>query len=108
MDRLQLEELPQRYTALNFLFPERKEPLFHNNRVAVTRAAADRVARVFNLLVGRKDKPLPRDRAQRFALQCVLALFAQSIGLLPRGLFSELLRDCKNGASSYDLLGGAG
>jgi SAM-dependent methyltransferase len=105
MDRVALDELPTRYTALNFLFPEARKPLFNNDRVAVTRAAADKVAQVFNLLVGRKDKTVPRDRAQRFILQSVIALFAQSIDLLPRGLFSELLSDCKRGGSSYDLLG---
>src|SRR6266566_1101024 len=32
MDRVRLEELPQRYTPLNFLFPVAKDPLFNNNR----------------------------------------------------------------------------
>ncbi len=106
MDRVRLDDLPDRYPALNFLFPEAKEPLFDNNRVEVTRAAADKVAQVFNHLVHRKAKPVPRDKAQRFILQCVVALFAEDIGLLPKGLLSELLRDCKKGGSSYDLLGG--
>lgn len=107
MDRVALDDLPQRYTALNFLFPEARKPLFNNDRVAVTRAAADKVAQVFNGLVDpKRDKPVSRDRAQRFILQCVIALFAQSIDLLPRGLVSELLHDCQKGGSSYDLLGG--
>jgi type II restriction/modification system DNA methylase subunit YeeA len=106
MDRVKLDDLPRRYTALNFLFPEAKKPLFNNDRVAVTRKAADKVAEVFNRLVSpKRDKPVPRDKAQRFVLQCVIALFAQSIELLPRGLFSELLDDCKKGGSTYDLLG---
>ena len=33
MDRLRLEDLPRRFTALNFLFPGEKKPLFGNNRV---------------------------------------------------------------------------
>jgi hypothetical protein len=106
MDRVRLDELPLRHAALNFLFPELKQPLFNNNRVAVTRTAADKVARAFNLLVSRPDRPVERARAQRFILQCVLALFAEDIGLLPRDLFTELLEDCKKGASSYDLIGG--
>src|SRR6266852_1465288 len=105
MDRVGLDELPQRYTAFNFLFPEARKPLFNNDRVAVTRVAADKVAQVFNLLVTRKEKPIPREKAQRFVLQCVVALFAEDIDLLPRGLFTELLNDCKGKASSYDLLG---
>lgn len=47
MDRVALDELPQRYTALNFLFPEARKPLFNNDRVAVTRKAADKVPRHF-------------------------------------------------------------
>jgi hypothetical protein len=106
MDRVKLDELSERFTALNFLFPEERKPLFQNDRVAVTRAAADKVAQVFNLLVTRKENPIPREKAQRFILQCVIALFAEDIDLLPRGLFTELITDCKGKASTYDLLGG--
>ena len=103
MDRVALDDLPQRYTALNFLFENKKTPLFHNDRVAVTRSAADKVARIFNAMLKRGEN---RDRAQRFILQCVVALFAQSIDLLPHGLLSELLQDSRKGGSSYDLVGG--
>ena len=106
MDRVRLEELPERYTALNFLFPQQRKPLFNNDRVAVTRAAAKSVATLFNSLVERKREPVPRVTAQRFVLQSVLALFAEDITLLPRGLFSELVQDCKTHPNSYDLIGG--
>jgi len=106
MDRVTLDELPHRFTALNFLFPDERKPQFNNDRVGVTRKAADKVAQAFNLLVHRQNKPIPRDRAQRFILQCVIALFAEDIGLLPRGLFTELLGECKGRTSSYDLIGG--
>ncbi|MBE9252120.1 hypothetical protein IQ226_24100 [Dolichospermum sp. LEGE 00240] len=36
-----------------------------------------------------------KDIAQKFILQCVVALFAEDIDLLPRGLFSEFLDDCR-------------
>jgi hypothetical protein len=103
MDRVALDDLPQRYTALNFLFPIKKTPLFHNDRVAVTRSAADKVASIFKALLKRGEN---RERAQRFILQCVVALFAQSIDLLPHGLLSELLQECHKGGNSYDLVGG--
>ena len=103
VDRLCIEELPERYTALNFLFPEDARPLFNNDRVAVTREAADRVAQVFNALVARGEDRL---RAQRFVLQCVVAMFSEDFELLPRGLFTQLLDDCKRGQSTYDLVGG--
>jgi len=103
VDTVTLEELPQRYTAFNFLFPVEKKPQFGNNRVDVTRAAAANVAGVFNSLAARGEN---REQAQRFALQCVVAMFSEDAELLPRGLFSELLDDCKRGESTYDLIGG--
>ena len=103
VDAVGLDELPERYTALNFLFPEKKQPLFNNDRVAVTRAAAAKVAVVFHSL---RDRGENRWHAQRFILQCLVALFAEDIDLLPRGLFTELIADCRKGASSYDLFGG--
>ncbi len=106
LDRVRLDDLPKRFDAFNFLFPTPKPPLFHNNQVAVTRKAADKVAQLFNHLIERPEKPLPADKAQRYVLQCVLALFAQGIDLLPHGKFSDLLQECKNGASSFDLIGG--
>ena len=109
VDRVPLTDLATRYTALSFLFPEAREPQFKNDLVAVTRKAAQKVADAFNLLIkpDRPKKAIPRDRAQRFILQCVVALFAEDIELLPRGFFTELLNDCKKpGGSSYDLLGG--
>jgi len=106
MDRVTLEELPERYTSLNFLFPQPKKPLFNNDRVAVTRQAAKSMAVLFNSLVSRKIDAVSQISAQRFTLQSVLALFAEDINLLPRGLFSELVQDCKGSGSSYDIIGG--
>jgi hypothetical protein len=102
VDRLELSELPHRYPALNFLFPKPKKPQFGNDRIAVTRDAADKMASLFNRLVGRH---VERKQAQRFVLQCVVCLFAEDITLLPRGLFTELIDECRGGASAFDLLG---
>src|SRR5262249_39585042 len=87
VNRVKLLELPQRYTALNFLFAEDPEPQFGNDRVKVTALAATYVANVFKSLVKRE----PREKAQRFILQCVMSMFAEDIDLLPRGLFTELV-----------------
>jgi type II restriction/modification system DNA methylase subunit YeeA len=103
VDEVALKDLPTRYEALNFLFADNRTPLFGNDRVAVTRQAADKVARVFQSLVKRS---IPREDAQRFILQCVTAMFAEDIGLLPHHVFTHLIADCADGASSYDLLGG--
>lgn len=102
IDRITLDELPKRYQALNFLFPDERKPLFNNDRVAVTRDAADKVAAIFNSIVGRGED---RARAQRFVLQCVVAMFSEDAGLLPRGLFTEHVNEGRGGASTYDSLG---
>ena len=104
VDRIPVNELPDRYAALNFLFLKERDPQFKNNRVDVTRNAADQVASVFNLLVKRKED---RERSQRFILQCVVAMFSEDADLLlPKGIFSELLTDCRAGGSTYDIIGG--
>jgi SAM-dependent methyltransferase len=103
VDRLRLAELPERHAALNFLFPRAFQPLFAHNWVHVTREAARDVAHAFNSLVFRGED---RVRARRFILQCVVAMFAEDIGLLPQDLFTHLLDECRRGASSYDLIGG--
>ena len=103
MDRLKLTELPSRWRALSFLFAEAKRPQFDNNRAEVSAAAARKLAEVFRAMIDRGET---RERAQRFMLQCIVAMFAEDTDLLPRGLFTELVGDCREGQSSYDLLGG--
>lgn len=103
VDKLKTTDLPDRYTAFNFLLPVEKPPQFGNDLVAVTRNAADKLARVFNLLVKRRED---RERAQRFVLQCVMAMFAEDTDLLPKGMFTALVNECLKGGSSYDLIGG--
>jgi type II restriction/modification system DNA methylase subunit YeeA len=103
VDKLNLNELPARYRALGFLLPEEQPALFNNNKVEVTRRAADWMADLFNHIVGRGED---RDRAQRFMLQCVVAMFAQGIDMMPSGLFTDLVEECRTGkASTYDLFG---
>lgn len=102
IDVIALEDLPKRYQALNFLFPDERKPLFNNDRVAVTRGAADKVATIFNKIVARGED---RTIAQRFVLQCVVAMFSEDAGLLPRGIFTQHINECLDGASTYDSLG---
>lgn len=103
VDRIPLADLPARHAALNFLFPRAFQPLFGHNWVEVTREAAKDVANAFNSLVFRGED---RVRARRFILQCVVAMFAEDIGLLPQDIFTHLLDECQRGASTYDLIGG--
>ncbi len=103
VDRIAVGDLPAHNEALAFLLPEEREPQFRNNRVAVTRGAAAHLARLFNSLVTRGED---RAKAQRFVLQCLVAVFSEDIGLIPSGLFTGIARECKGDKSTYDLIGG--
>src|SRR6266567_4296493 len=88
VDRISLRDLPESISAFNFLLPTEKKPIFDNNRVEVTRKAADRMAQLFRGIVARGED---RVRAQRFILQLLVAMVAEDIGLLPRDIGTELL-----------------
>jgi SAM-dependent methyltransferase len=103
VDTVPLTELPDRYGPLAFLFPTQDRPIFGNDREKVTREAADRLATCYTKLATRK---VPADLCQRFILQCLVALFAEDIGLLERYTLTKLVRDCRSPSDSYDLIGG--
>ena len=102
VDKVTLAELPARYGPLAFLFPDDEEPVFGNHQETVTRDAADKLVELFRALIGRQ---VPRDLAQRFTLQSLMALFAEDIGLLERYFFAHLLDDCHTPPQAYDLIG---
>lgn len=107
LDRVLLTDLPHRYTALNFLFPSSPKPVFHNDLEPVSREAADKMAALFRSLVKRPGKPVPREQAQRFVLQLLVAMFAEDLDLLPSTTVKGVIDDCvEHGQSSYDLFGG--
>lgn len=103
LDVVATHDLPRRYPALNFLFPDNPEPVFGNDLEAVSRDAADKVAQLFNMLIARG---VDRPEAQRFVLQVVIAMFAEDIGLLPASMVYNLVDNCLHkGQSAYDLFG---
>jgi len=103
VDIVAVKDLPKRYPALNFLFPEDPAPIFGNDLEAVSRDAADKVAQLFNRMVARG---IDRAQAQRFALQMVVAMFAEDINLLPAQTVYSIADDCLHkGQSAYDLFG---
>lgn len=107
VDVVALSDLPARYTALNFLFPDERKPVFNNDREDVSRKTADDMASLFKALTRRAKNPVPRPQAQRFILQMMVAMFAEDIDLLPRNTVVSLIDDCLNrGQSSYDLFNG--
>lgn len=107
VDRVALSDLPHRYTALNFLFPNNPKPVFQNDREGVSRDAADKMATLFRSLVLRPGKPVKREQAQRFVLQLLVAMFAEDIDLLPSATIKGIVDDClERDQSPYDLFGG--
>ncbi len=102
-DTLALKDLPERWGPLAFLAPGSPKPTFDNDREKVTREAADCLAECFRKLVKRG---VPRETAQRFILQMLVALFAEDIDLLPKYFVTRVLEDCSTPASAYDLIGG--
>ncbi len=103
VDIVHLSDLPEKYGALNFLFPGDHAPVFGNHQESVTRQAADLLAACFNSLVARG---VEQPEAQRFTLQMLMALFAEDIGLLDKYLVTQTLEDCKTPQDTHDLLGG--
>lgn len=104
VDRVMLDDLPERYGPLAFLFPTGERPVFQDDHEAVTREAADHLAGVFKSL---KRRGVDASEAQRFILQLLVALFAEDIDLLERYFLTRLLEECRqNPSHSYDLLGG--
>ena len=102
VDKLALDELPTRYGPLAFLFPTNEQPVFGNDQEAVTRKAADLLGTCFHKLIIRG---VPRELAQSFTLQVLVALFAEDIGLLQKYFVTRLLEECKTPADTYDKLG---
>ncbi len=104
VDRLLLRDLPSKRLHSRLPPPGTRKPIFGNNRVEVTRKAADVFAGIFRKIVTRGE---PRPRAQRFILQLLVSVVAEDLTLLPPEIVTALLADCvKDPASSYDLLGG--
>lgn len=101
LDKVPIEKLKERWKSLAFLCPEDIKPIFGNNRLEVTKDAALKVAQ---LNISLKERGVEKDKAERFTLQCLVALFAEDTGLLGKGFFYNVIDDCKNGNSSYDLV----
>jgi hypothetical protein len=112
IEKIALERLPDRIGAFTFMNPElERSPVFNNNLVSVTEKAAGRMGELLTLLTQRQRDAVDPKTAQRFVLQCVLAMFAEDRKLLPDDLFIGIVREClersRQGKSSntYDLLG---
>ena len=64
VDELTIDELPSRWTALNFLLPEEVEPIFKCNTQEISENAARQIGELFKHLV--YDKKYDREIVRRF------------------------------------------
>ncbi|MGB3640900.1 MAG: DNA methyltransferase [Rivularia sp. (in: cyanobacteria)] len=103
VDTVELQKLPDRAGAFGFMELENRKPVFNNNQVEITERAARRMG---ELLLELEKRGTVKLTAQRFILQCVLAMFAEDRQLLPRDMFISCVQDCLSGRNSYDILGG--
>jgi type II restriction/modification system DNA methylase subunit YeeA len=111
VDQIKLDELVHQEGAFRFMRSATYAPIFRNNQVELTEKNAKRVGELYQALLerGRKQnfRDFDEDAIQRFILQCVLAMFAEDRGLLPKDMFISCVQDCKNQQnSSHDILGG--
>jgi SAM-dependent methyltransferase len=107
VDKVPVSQLPERAGAFAFMELADRVPVFRNNQVEITEKAAIRMGLLFRELKERGQKQgFDELSAQRFILQCVLAMFAEDRGLLPQDMFISCVQDCLSGANSYDVLGG--
>ncbi|MEL0590589.1 MAG: DNA methyltransferase [Planktothrix rubescens PR222] len=108
VDKVALINLVERASAFAFMELGNRTPVFRNNQVEITEIAARRMGELFTTLQQRLSKQTNSELiAQRFILQCVLAMFAEDRGLLPQDLFIACVQDClQNKLSSYDIIGG--
>ncbi len=108
VDRVSLAQFADRApSAFAFMESATRKPVFQNNQQEITEKAGKRMGELCQLLKARGAKSSFDDlAAQRMVLQCVLAMFAEDRGLLPRNMFVRCVQECLAGASSYDVLGG--
>ncbi len=105
VDTVGINDLYNRRATLEFLVARSTiAPVFRNNRVEVTRNAAFQLSRLFRAL----SRELDREIAQRFSLQCMVALFAEHTGLLPNSTLNRIFEAAKAPASkaenTHDLM----
>ena len=99
VDIVHVSQLANRRAALEFLVKgSRRTPVFDNNRVEVTKDAAFQLTELYHSL----EEATGQEVAQRFTLQCMIAMFAEDTGLLPNGTLRRIIDVCENPASDSD------
>ena len=105
VDRVAIDELAsERRSALSFLAPGMyRSPVFSNDQVEVTRLAAFQLAELYLSI----EAEVGRNIALRFTLQCMIALFAEDVGLLPKETLLKIVADSRRehtNDNAHDLM----
>ena len=80
--------------------PKALDPALH--RARVTRDIAALLAKLAGALEGSPARPRHTpERVSTFLMRCVFCMFAQSVGLLPPGSFSTLLKRCHGNLAGF-------
>lgn len=97
---LSMDDLPKHSEAFPFLSPAwvpGSTPKIINQD-KVSREVAELVARLYRSL--KSKHPKREDEVIQFTLQCIITMFAEDIGLIPKGYFTTLLYE---GAQHRDV-----
>jgi type I restriction-modification system DNA methylase subunit len=106
VEKIFLKQLVEKKQALVFLLPNPYKPVFGKDTELITKLAAEKISYIFKSLK-KRAKSITDDDALRYCMQCVVAMFADDVDLLPEKIFSQLINEClENKVSSYDLIGG--
>jgi len=100
-----LDELPKYSEAFVFFEPDwvpGSTPKIINDE-KVSKEVADLVAKVYRVL--KAKNPERDDAVIRFTLQCIIAMFAEDIGLLPKEYFTTLLYQAAEKGDAKKRLG---
>ena len=87
--KLNTKDLQTSWGALKFLLPIEEEPLFDSHNIAITEQVAKTVGEIYLSMV---QRDIEKDKAQRFILQLVIALFSEDVGLIPQYTLHEILK----------------
>ena len=86
--KLNIKELSDNWGSLAFLFPREEEPVFENRNTEITEKMAKKIGDMYYSLV---QRGINKERAQRFVLQTVVALFSEDVDLIPKYTVHKIL-----------------
>jgi len=104
MTKIKTQNLTTEWGAISFLLPIPQKPVFKSpdNLRELSQDAAYQLAELFKSLSKRN---IPKEQALHFVLQCMVAMFAENIGMLPRDTFTRIIDEVKdNPREAHDLL----